>query len=99
MLQVTARRALRAIGPGFRLNRGKTLRKFVSTALAASMVLAGGACRCRKANDRSSAKKAQDRRRRNPGLHKAARHVAIMEPETKWWSELGVSSRRSSSSL
>ena len=58
------------------------------------MVLAGAApAVAKEANDRSSAKKAQDKGVAEiPVCTKRLGTIAIMEPETKWWSELGVSS-------
>lgn len=58
------------------------------------MVLAGTApAAANEANDRSSAKKAQDKGVAEiPVCTKRLGTIAIMEPETKWWTELGVSS-------
>ncbi len=58
------------------------------------MVLASTApAAAKEANDRSSAKKAQDKGVAEiPVCTKRLGTIAIMEPETKWWSELGVSS-------
>ena len=58
------------------------------------MVLAGTApAVAKEATDRSSAKKAQDRGVAEiPVCTKRLGTIAIVEPETKWWSELGVSS-------
>lgn len=58
------------------------------------MVLASTApAVAKEANDRSSAKKAQDKGVSEiPVCTKRLGTIAIMEPETKWWSELGVSS-------
>jgi len=70
------------------------VRKLVSSAIAASLLLAGAVpAAANEANDRSSAKKAQDKGVAEiPVCTKRLGTIAIMEPETKWWSELGVSS-------
>ena len=70
------------------------MRKLVSSAIAASLLLAGAVpAVANEANDRSSAKKAQDKGVAEiPVCTKRLGTIAIMEPETKWWSELGVSS-------
>jgi curli biogenesis system outer membrane secretion channel CsgG len=58
------------------------------------MFLAGTSpAAAKEANDRSSAKKAQDKGVADiPVCTKRLGTIAIVEPETKWWSELGVSS-------
>lgn len=70
------------------------MRNIVASALAASLLIAGATpVAAKEANDRSSAKKAQDRGVAEiPVCTRRLGTIAIMEPETKWWSELGVSS-------
>lgn len=70
------------------------MNKSVAAAIAASLALAGALpANANEANDRSSAKKAQDRGVADiPVCARKLGTIAIVEPETKWWSELGVSS-------
>ncbi len=70
------------------------MHKSVAAAVAASLALAGALpANANEANDRSSAKKAQDKGVADiPVCARKLGTIAIVEPETKWWSELGVSS-------
>ncbi|MEY4891105.1 MAG: hypothetical protein RIQ75_2235 [Pseudomonadota bacterium] len=72
------------------------MRSFISAFAAAAMILpaavATPAWAKKEADDKSSAKKAQDKGTAEiPVCTKRLGTLAIVEPETKWWTQLGLS--------
>jgi curli biogenesis system outer membrane secretion channel CsgG len=70
------------------------VRKIIHLTLAAAMLATTATpALAAKKEDKSSAKKAQDRGLTDiPVCTRRLGTIAVMEPETKWWSELGLSS-------
>lgn len=68
------------------------MRTFIATLIAGSVLAASAPAYAAKDN-RSSAKKAQDNMATQiPVCNRKLGTISIVEPETKWWTELGLSS-------
>lgn len=66
------------------------MRRIISTLLAGALLSVGAPAFAKE--DKSSAKKAQDKNMTEiPVCTRKLGTVAITEPETQWWSELGLS--------